>query len=111
MGTTLSTQRLGRLALGFGLLTAALVWVACDASKRRAEQRQRQTQVEGIVRLLGTADLALSSASRWLRHPSLTESGAPFADGPAILDADPAGAVIGPPRDVLSGKASLITND
>ena len=101
MGTTLPTERLGWVIFGLVLLAAAFVWAGCDASKRRLEQQERRARVEGMVRLLGTADLALSSASRWLRHPSLTEPGAPFADGPAILDADPAGAVIGPPVEVL----------
>lgn len=98
MGTISSSQRWGWLALmGMLLVGAALVWISHDASRRRVQQRMRQPQVEGLVRLLGTADLALSSASRWLRHPSLTEPGAPFVDGPAILDADPAGALINPP--------------
>lgn len=110
MGTTLSTPRFRWLVLSFMLLAVALVWISRDAAKRRVAQQGRQAQVEGMVHLLGTADLALSSASRWLRHPSLTEPGAPFADGPAILDADPAGAVIGPPRDLLRGMGSLITD-
>lgn len=74
-----------------------------DAATRRAGQAARAPQVRAVVRLVGAADLALSNTSRWLRHPSLTEPGAPFADGPAILDNDPAGAVLAPPRAVLAG--------
>jgi hypothetical protein len=84
------------------LLAAGVAGMLADAALRRAAQRARAPQVQAVVRLLGTADLALSSCSRWLRHPSLTEPGAPFADGPAILDNDPAGAVLGPPFEVLA---------
>jgi hypothetical protein len=85
------------------LLVAVATWMLVDATLRRSAQRERAPHVQSIVRLLGLADLALSSSSRWLRHPSITEPGAAFADGPAILDNDPAGAVIGPPHDVLAG--------
>ena len=85
------------------LLAAAVGWMLQDAAARRAGQAARAPWVGAVVRLLGAADLALSSASRWLRHPSLTEPGAPFADGPAILDNDPAGAALAPPREVLAG--------
>jgi hypothetical protein len=81
-----------------GLLLAGVVGMLVDAQFRRAAQAARQPEVQSVVRLLGVADLALSSSSRWLRHPSITEPGAPFADGPAILDNDPAGAAIGPPH-------------
>jgi hypothetical protein len=81
-----------------GLLLLGVVWMMVDAWARRTAQQERNPHVQSIVRLLGVADLALSSSSRWLRHPSVTEPGAPFADGPAILDNDPAGAVIGPPH-------------
>lgn len=81
-----------------GLLLAGAVAMLVDAQVRRAEQQARNPEVQSVVRLLGVADLALSSSSRWLRHPSIAEPGAPFADGPAILDNDPAGAAISPPR-------------
>jgi hypothetical protein len=90
-----------------GLLVIALVaggvGIALDAARQRVRHRQTEPEIRAVVRLLGTADMALSSASRWLRHPSLSEPGAAFADAPAILDADPAGAFIAPPRTVLAG--------
>lgn len=89
------------------LLTAALVAggvvISVEAVSQRAFRRQSEPEIQSIVRLLGTADMALSSASRWLRHPSLSEPGAAFADAPAILDTDPAGAMIAPPRALLAG--------
>ena len=84
------------------LLAAGMLWMLGDAAGQRAARQERDPQVQAIVRLLGVADLALSSSSRWLRHPSITEPGAPFADSPAILDNDPAGAMIGPPHEVLA---------
>jgi hypothetical protein len=86
-----------------GLLVAGGLFIALDAATKRASRRQSQSEVEVVVRFLGSADMALSSASRWLRHPSLSEPGAAFADAPAILDADPAGAMIAPPRALLAG--------
>jgi hypothetical protein len=85
------------------VLLAGVVEVALDATRQRARHRQIEPAIRAVVRLLGTADMALSSASRWLRHPSLSEPGAAFADSPAILDADPAGAMIAPPHAVLAG--------
>lgn len=79
------------------LLAFGVFWMLADAHVRRAAQLDRSLQVQSAIRLLGVADLVLSSSSRWLRHPSVSEPGAPFADGPAILDNDPAGAAIGPP--------------
>jgi hypothetical protein len=79
-----------------------------DARVRRTAQAERASHVQAVVGLLGTADLALSSASRWLRHPSVSEPGAAFADAPAVLDADPAGAAIGPPRCRLAAAARAV---
>lgn len=79
----------------------ALVAVVLDASARRRGEMPSWPLARAVVRTLGTPDLVLSSSSRWLRHPSQTEPGAPFADSPAALDPDPGGAVIGPPRALL----------
>lgn len=96
------------LALLTGAVAAVLVLVAiaADAARRRDADAARDASRRELVERLGTADLALSSTSRWLRHPSLAEPGAPFADGPASLDTDPAGAAIGAPREIFSGAAS-----
>lgn len=80
-------------------LVAGLVGMLADAAARREAQVARGLYVHSMVRLAGWADLALSSSSRWLRHPSLSEPGAAFADGPALLDNDPAGACLGPPYE------------
>lgn len=70
-----------------------------DAALRRAGRDDARH--DAVVTLVGMSDLALSSSARWLRHPSQAEPGAAFSDSPASLDVDPAGAWIGPPREVL----------
>ena len=96
-------KRVSAHVAALALLAVGTLWMLLDAAAQRARRQERNPQVESIVRLLGVADLALSSSSRWLRHPSVTEPGAPFADGPGILDNDPAGAMIGPPCEALGG--------
>jgi hypothetical protein len=90
------------------LLVLGVAWMLLDAAGRRAGHREHHSQVRAVVRLLGTADMVLSSSSRWLRRPSLSEPGAAFADGPAILDNDPAGAVMRPPREVFAAGAGAL---
>ena len=86
-------------------LAASFVWVGTDAARRRDAREARQDGREAIVRLLGTADLFLSSSSRWIRHPALSEPGAAFQELPAGLDVDPAGGVIGPAPELLAAGA------
>jgi hypothetical protein len=98
MSRYLRISRIGWHLAWTALLLAGVLAMLIDARLQRAAQKARHPEVQSVVRLLGVADLALSSTSRWLRHPSITEPGAPFADGPAILDNDPGGAAIGPPH-------------
>jgi hypothetical protein len=91
--------RVKRLVAPLLVLALCLVTFVLDASRLRADGHRRAGRAR-IVRLVGFADLALSSTSRWLRHPSLSEPFAPFADAPAIFDPDPGGAAIGPPREL-----------
>ncbi|MCA9574701.1 MAG: hypothetical protein R3B40_15510 [Polyangiales bacterium] len=80
---------------------------ALDAVRRtaaRTEAHHAETQ-ETLTRWLGTADLALSSSSRWLRHSSQVEPAAAAADAPASLDTDPAGAWL-PPRRAWLGQSA-----
>lgn len=74
------------------VLTIALVLAALDASRRSL--RQERVAMGAITEATGLSDLALSSSSRWLRHPSLAEPGAALWDAPLGLDTDPAGASI-----------------
>jgi hypothetical protein len=92
---------LGAGATLAGLLVAMLAHAGAlrAASTSPAAERERAA----VVRLVGAPDLAISSSSRWLRHPSLSEPGAAFADGPAVFDPDPAGAALGAPRALYRG--------
>lgn len=94
-------QRVRSLVLLAVVGLIVLASISRRAPSREADARRRASR-EATTRVVGTADLALSSSSRWLRHPSQAEPGAAFADAPASLDPDPAGAAIGPPREVLS---------
>lgn len=101
--------RIWRALIRLTVLAVATVGVVLDAAHEQVRRREARPQVLALVQVLGTADLALSSASRWLRHPTVTEPGAAFADGPAMLDADPAGALIAPPTLVLGGTLGLVS--
>ena len=90
-----------RWALAGAAITALLLgWMLLDAAHRRGRGDARADRA--LVQATGLADLALSSSVRWLRHPSQAEPAAAFSDGPAALDVDPAGALLGPPREVVS---------
>lgn len=99
--------------LALVLSLALLGLCALDAARRhgRAEAHARARTAEALSGLLGTPDLAISSSSRWLRHPSLVEPAAAAADGPAILDTDPAGALLPPDRRVLRQSTRPLTRE
>jgi len=87
------------LRIGFFVAGSALALdaaVVLDANRRLGEADPASARA--VVRLVGTADLALSSNARWLRHPSHVEPWAAVADQPATLDTEPAGAILGPQR-------------
>jgi len=93
-----------RIRVAIAVLAAcavALAAILVDAGRRRAARREEALMQAAVVDVAGVADLALSSSSRWLRHPSQAEPGAATSDLPSSLDVDPAGALIGPPRQVL----------
>ena len=71
-----------------------------DAHERRVRRNEDHVVREHAAQLTGP-EIALHSASRWLRHPTRSEPWAASADGPAMLDLDPAGALAPPPTDVI----------
>ncbi|HKQ71246.1 MAG TPA: hypothetical protein VJT73_18005 [Polyangiaceae bacterium] len=83
-----------------GLLFAILAGLGVHAKRASAAHAGNGAAVFAVVRALPGADLAMSGAARHLRFPSLEEPGAAFADGPASIDVDPAGAAVAPPADV-----------
>ena len=106
MKSALQRRLFGTAALGVGgAFVASLVamLVHADAQRAKATAPHEERQRASVVRLVGVADLAVSSSSRWLRHPSVSEPGAAFSDAPAMLDTDPAGAAVAPPRALYHG--------
>jgi hypothetical protein len=99
LGPRSMSPRLRTLAAGLLVLLLGLAAVTWDAARRRSAGGPARRVRIAAARVLGMPDLSLSSSSRWLRHPSQTEPSAPFADAPASLDADPGGAILGPPRE------------
>ncbi len=71
--------------------------VAVDAHARRARRDAQSGAIRALAPRLPSGDLALSGGARWLRFPSLEEPNAPFADGIAVPDPDPAGGSMAPP--------------
>jgi hypothetical protein len=98
----------GRGALSLGVLGAVFgALVLCGthaASARRGRDVERASLVR-TVSALPWGDLSLAGGGRHLRFPSLEEPWAAFTDAPAMLDADPAGGAIAPPRDVWTAHA------
>lgn len=87
------------LALLLASLLAAPLLAALSAWQRSSLEARR-LPLASVGRLLPWPDLAVASGARHLRFLSLEEPAAAFADGPASLDADPAGGSVAPPRAV-----------
>lgn len=83
------------VALG-GVALALAVAVSLAGVDARARHVDGEA-LDAFVRRTGSSELALSSTSRWLRHPSLAEPGAACQDTPPCLDTDPAGFALAPP--------------
>ena len=98
------TRRLRVLAIALLGLTLCLGAAAIDA-RRRA--RVDGAAIDAFVSRTGSSELALSTTSRWLRHPSSAEPGAACQDQPPCLDVDPAGLAIAPPRAWFEGRGAL----
>lgn len=57
---------------------------------------------------VGFTDLAISSNSRWLRHPSDAEPAAACAESLVCLDTDPAGAALPRPTTFFAPLATRV---
>jgi hypothetical protein len=98
------TPRLPIAACAALLLAAMLTGVALHAAHLRQEGAAARRERIALAGVLGVADLAVSSHARWLRHPSMSEPAAAFADAAGALDVDPAGAWIAPPRALFEAR-------
>jgi hypothetical protein len=89
--------RLSALLGVTAVLVLALISTGIDARARSVTGRAQQAHAARIVRATGLSELALSTSSTWLRHPSLAAPSAAVSDAPLGLDVDPAGATIARP--------------
>jgi hypothetical protein len=96
-------RRLRAVASALAVLALAVLAAAWDARARRPDTRA----VDAFVSRTGSSELALSTTSRWLRHPSSAEPGAACQDQPPCLDTDPAGLAIAPPRSLFGPSVSI----
>ncbi len=88
-------RRLRAVISALAALALAVTAAAWDASTRAPADAEA---IDAFVSRTGSSELALSTTSRWLRHPSSAEPGAACQDQPPCLDVDPAGLAITPPR-------------
>jgi hypothetical protein len=65
----------------------------------RARAQAEHPAVLAVVSRMPSADFAFAGGSRHLRFVTLEEPGAAFADGPGMPDPDPAGGLVGAPRE------------
>lgn len=79
------------LAMSGAVLTFDLI------EKRRAYV-STWPETRNVVRVLGLADLAVSTEARYTRHPSLSDPLVPFMDHPGGLEHFPSGSFLAPVR-------------
>jgi hypothetical protein len=84
-------------------LPLAIAALATHASHARRAEADHAPSKRLVVSRLPSADLAFAGGSRHLRFLSLEEPQAAFADGPGLPDPDPAGGLIGVPREAFAG--------
>ena len=96
--------------VAWGLLAAASSnWVSASlhrpscAACAPLSKAARAPAKRLVVSRLPSADLAFAGGSRHLRFLSLEEPQAAFADGPGLPDPDPAGGLVGVPRETFAG--------
>ena len=81
-------------------LLLALGSLPLFTGRARVTRAHDQVGITSTLTRLPSGDFALSGSGRHLRHVSLAEPGAAFADVVAGPDGDPAGGALAPPRAV-----------
>ncbi len=97
-------HRLRRFALASSILAILVTLAWADAARRAHVDGDA---LDAFVARTGSSELALSTSSRWLRHPAAAEPGAACQDQPPCLDVDPAGLAVGPPRAWFTASRAL----
>jgi hypothetical protein len=80
-------------------LPLALTVMLVHARATRVRAMAERPAVLAVVARMPSADFAFAGGSRHLRFVTLEEPGAAFADGPGMPDPDPAGGLVGAPRE------------
>jgi hypothetical protein len=100
----------GRARLAVFLVVGSIAVVGLlgvDASLRRGAREGETAAIFAVAARLPSLDLSLSGGARWLRMPSIEEPSAPFDLGPAMLDPDPAGGMMAPPRQAWVDETAI----
>lgn len=85
------------LALFVSVLAVVALIIAGDYRSRQKQALLFRAEKSALVRQLQLTDLCLSTEATYTRHPSQTDSFAPFADHPGALEHFPSGTIIAPP--------------
>jgi len=99
--TSRAAWALAAIALGLGLALGVTALAAHEAAPPSEASL-------ALVDATGLFDPFLSSSSRWLRHPSVTERAAALSDAPDGLDLDPAGLAIRPDLEAGGARWSIV---
>lgn len=89
------------------VLLAGLAGLPVMSARARVGRQAHAAAVNATVARLPSGDFSLAGSGRHLRHVSLTEPGAAFADVTAGPDGDPAGGALAPPAAVWAESESV----
>ena len=81
--------------LSLALAGLCLCYAHSAVSSRRATEYSPLR--DAAVRIVGSSDLAIYNAARYLRHVTLTDTATPFQDCPGCLDYFPEAISANPP--------------
>lgn len=85
------------LAAELALLGALVIGADAKVSAQAAETDHKRA----LARRFDLTDLALWTEARYTRHPAMADRFSAFQDFPSSIEHFPAGAIIGPPSELL----------
>lgn len=86
------------LCLALLMLAMSGAVLTFDLIEKRRAYVSTWPETRKVVRVLGLADLAVSTEARYTRHPSLSDPLVPFMDHPGGLEHFPSGSFLAPVR-------------
>ena len=97
-----------KLLLMVMVFSVGITVVLIDIMIRREQSHRSQAQKNRFQQIVSVPDLGITTAARYLRHYSLSDSTSPFQDYPVSREHFPAGFVFAPPDySNMSGRISL----